>query len=415
MAKKLKVLHVASWFPSEVHRSLGNFVARHVEAVASVCDAEVWAPIPVKGTASAVLKMKALNGVETMSNDEGSWTIRRLYHEATRPQLLGVARAMAGQAGNMDWTPDVVHLHVAYPAGPAAVAWAKKWGVPVVLTEHWTAYHDFKALPWWRRRVVRDVVRQADMLCPVSEDLGKAMAEALPNAKGTVRVVPNVVDTGLFKVAEPELLSGLPVGATRRKMDRDGLHRILHVSSMNDDQKNITGLLDALEGLMRKQGSLRAMFVGGEAADLDGYKAKVDAMGLSERIAFTGPLSTADVVREMQSHDVLVLNSRRENFPCVIPEAWACGLPVMSTDVGGIREHLPKGLSERGFLLEAGPSSQAWHTAFEAMNEAPWDAQAIRSCATTHFSMDAIADAYLNVYHQALERGKSKSDVLSSG
>ncbi|MGB0149707.1 MAG: glycosyltransferase [Flavobacteriales bacterium] len=405
MAKKLKVLHVASWFPSEVHRSLGNFVARHVEAVAKVCDAEVWAPIPVKGTASAVAKMRAADGMESMSNDEGSRTIRRLYHEATRPQLVGVARAMASQAGNMDWKPDVVHLHVAYPAGPAAVAWAKKWGVPVVLTEHWTAYHDFKSLPWWRRRVVRDVIRQADVLCPVSEDLGSAMAEAIPNGKAAVHVVPNVVDTALFKVAEPEMLSGVPVGATRRKMDRDGLNRILHVSSMNDDQKNVTGLLDALEGMMRNQDSLRATFVGGEAADLDVYKAKVDAMGLSDRIAFTGPLSTTDVVRQMQSHDVLVLNSRRENFPCVIPEVWACGLPVMSTDVGGIREHLPKGLSGRGFLLDAEASSEAWHAAFQAMNEAKWDAQTIRSYATKHFSMDAVADAYLEAYHKALERG----------
>ena len=253
---------------------------------------------------------------------------------------------------------------------------------------------------------MRDVIRQANVLCPVSADLGRAIAEAAPNGKAAVHVVPNVVDTDLFKITEPELLSGVPVGATRRKMDRDGLNRILHVSSMNDGQKNVTGLLDALEGLIRNQESLRATFVGGEAADLDGYKAKVDAMGLSDRITFTGPLSTTDVVHQMQSHDVLVLNSRRENFPCVIPEAWACGLPVMSTDVGGIREHLPKGFSERGFLLDAEASIEAWHAAFQAMNAANWDTQTTRDYATKHFSMDAVADAYLKAYHEALERSK---------
>ena len=406
MAKKLKVLHVASWFPSEVHRSLGNFVARHVEAVAKECETEVWAPIPVKGAASAVTKMRAANGVENMTNERGSWTIRRLYHEATRPQLVGVARAMAGQAASGSWKPDVVHLHVAYAAGSAAVAWAQKWNVPVVLTEHWTAYHDFKSMPWWRRRVVSDVVRHADVICPVSEDLESAMRTAIPRAQGAMRIVPNVVDTERFKIAEPELLSGVPVGISRRKMERDHLNRILHVSSLNDDQKNVTGLLDALKGLMRNHGSLRATFVGGEAADLGGYKAKVDAMGLSERIAFTGPLGTADVIRHMQTHDVLVLNSRRENFPCVIPEAWACGLPVMSTDVGGIREHLPKGLSERGFLLEGEASSEAWQAAFQEVNAAQWDAQTIRSYATHHFGMDAIATKYLEVYREALDKCK---------
>ena len=57
MAERLKILHVASWYPSEVHRSLGNFVERHVEAVARVCDVEVWAPIPVGGGAAGVAKM----------------------------------------------------------------------------------------------------------------------------------------------------------------------------------------------------------------------------------------------------------------------------------------------------------------------------------------------------------------------
>ena len=59
-----------------------------------------------------------------------------------------------------------------------------------------------------------------------------------------------------------------------------------------------------------------------------------------------------------------------------------------------------------GFLLDAEASSEAWHAAFQAMNSRTWDAQNIRSYATTHFSMDAVGDAYLMVYHKALERGK---------
>ena len=147
-----------------------------------------------------------------------TFTVRRLYHEATRPQLVGVARSVASVASKMDWTPDVVHLHVAYSAGSAAVAWAKKWGVPVVLTEHWTAYQDFGAVPWWRRRVIRDVVKRADAVCPVSADLREAMAAAVPGM-GAMHVVPNVVDTARFKPAEDKTLAGVPVGATRRRLE----------------------------------------------------------------------------------------------------------------------------------------------------------------------------------------------------
>ncbi|MGB1636384.1 MAG: glycosyltransferase [Flavobacteriales bacterium] len=402
MSAKLQILHVASWFPSEVHPSLGNFVERHVEAVATKHGGEVWAPVAVGSGATNVLKMREKNGVEEREVAGQPWTVKRLYHEATRPQLLGMARAVASEAVRMDWKPDVVHLHVAYPAGAASVAWAKKWSVPVVLTEHWTAYHDMKALPWWRRRVVKDVVKGVDVVCPVSADLGEAMQAWVPGVK--VRVVPNVVDVQRFKPAELETLAGVVVGASRRKMEGRGVERVLHVSSMNEDQKNISGLLKALEVQLAKRPTWRATLVGGEKASLDGHRAWVKERGLEDRIAFTGPLSGEDVARQMQEHDVLVLNSRRENFPCVIPEAWATGLPVMSTDVGGISEHLAPGLSGRGFLLEAGADVQAWDAAFEAVAESTWEAEAIRDYAVKHFSVEAVADAYDAVYREVLGR-----------
>ena len=377
---------------------MGNFVERHVEAVAKVCDVEVWAPIPVGGGAASVAKMKGVNGKEVHEVEGQSWTVRRLYHETTKPQLIGVARLVASEAVRMDWKPDVVHLHVAYPAGAAAVAWAKKWGVPVVMTEHWTAYHDLGALPWWRRRVVKDVVKGVDVLCPVSADLGEAMKRAVPKAKAAVRVVPNVVDVELFKPAEPELLAGVPVGATRRRMEGRGIERVLHVSSLDEDQKNITGLLSALAAAMAERDALRATFVGGEKAHVDGYRSWVAERGLSERIAFTGPLGTDDVVKHMQTHDVLVLNSRRENFPCVIAEAWACGIPVMSTDVGGIREHLPPGLSPRGFLLPAEAGEADWAEAWTQVSQTTWPEESLRTYAETHFSMAAVGAAYDEVY-----------------
>ena len=397
MAERLKILHVASWYPSEVHPSLGNFIARHVEAVATACEAEVWAPVPVRGSAGSMVKMREKNGTELREVEGQTFTVRRLYHEATRPQLVGVVRSVASAASKMDWTPDVVHLHVAYPAGSAAVAWAKKWGVPVVLTEHWTAYQDFGAVPWWRRRVIRDVVKRADAVCPVSADLGEAMAAAVPGM-GPVHVVPNVVDTARFKPAEEVTLAGVPVGATRRRLEGHDMERVLHVSSMNDDQKNITGLLEALSPLFHANPALKATFVGGEQTRLDGYRSWVEAQGLDGRIVFTGPLGTDEVVKHMQTHDVLVLNSRRENFPCVIAEAWACGIPVMSTDVGGIREHLPPGLSARGFLLPAEAGETDWAEAWAQVSQTTCSEESLRTYAVTHFSMAAVGAAYREVY-----------------
>ena len=398
MADKFQILHVASWFPSQVHASLGNFIQRHIDAISSVHGGEVWAPVPVKGSMSSIQKMRVADGEDHLTS---GLPVKRLYHAATRPQLLGVARSVAAETRRMDWKPDLVHVHVAHPAGAAAVAWAQRWGVPVVLTEHWTGYHDAKAIPWWRRRAIMDTLNGVDVVCPVTSNLGESIT-----AWGTpapICVVPNVVDTNRFQPAEVQTLAGVPVGVARRKLEGGPLNRILHVSSMDDGQKNISGLLEALESITAQDTPVRATLVGGEKAGLDMYQTWVNSRNLAGRIRLTGPLDAEGVVRAMQSHDVLLLNSRSENFPCVIAEAWACGIPVMSTDVGGIREHLPQGPSDRGWLLPAHADIASWTNAFNQVQNTTWDADAIRAYACTHFSVEAVAKAYDSVYRQLLQ------------
>ncbi|MDA1242161.1 MAG: glycosyltransferase [Bacteroidetes bacterium] len=407
MPERLKILHVVSWFPSEVHQSLGNFIERHIEAVATMHDCEVWAPIAITGSRSTLAKLREKHGQEVREVAGRTWSVKRLYHEATRPQLLGVARAVAGEAITLNWTPDVVHLHVAYPAGSAAVAWAKRWGVPVILTEHWTAYHDIKALPWWRRKAIKDVVRAANFVCPVTANLGEAIRKWVPTVH--IRVVPNVVDVQLFQPAKPEMLAGVIVGASRRKLEGAGATHFLHVSSMDDNHKNITGLILGMARAMKEVDSFRLTLVGGEHVDAAPYHKLVQELGMSNKISFTGPLPLTKVAQCMQSHDALVLNSRVENFPCVIAEAWASGLPVISTDVGGIGEHLPQGRSDRGVLLPKVADAEVWAEALQSVHQTSWDSANIRAYASAHFSNESVAETYTQVYHEAMEKKRGPS------
>ena len=335
MANRLQILHVASWFPSQVHASLGNFILRHIDAISSVHGGEVWAPVPVKGSLGSLQKMRNADGEGHLAS---GLMVKRLYHAATRPQLLGVARSVAAEVRRMDWKPDLVHVHVAHPAGAAAVAWAQRWGVPVVLTEHWTGYLDAKATPWWRRHAIKDALKGVDVICPVTANLGESIA-----AWGTpapMRVVPNVVDTDRFRPAEVQTLAGVPVGDARRKLEGAPLNRILHVSSMHDGQKNMSSIVDASEALASICGQerFRARHLGRGHASHEHRQRRhgrapsnplpIDDRGLADRIQITGPLDSkrqsvgGAPKMAMQSHDdVLVLNSRSENFPCVIAEA----------------------------------------------------------------------------------------------
>ena len=106
----------------------------------------------------------------------------------------------------------------------------------------------------------------------------------------------------------------------------------------------------------------------------------------------------------MQSSDALVLFSRNENFPCVISEAWASGIPVISTDVGGISEHLVEE-SGRGILIESEDELGLRKAILSLGDGAKFNPNEIRKYAIEHFSVEAISEAFDQVYQEALKSG----------
>ncbi|MEZ7977977.1 MAG: glycosyltransferase, partial [Flavobacteriales bacterium] len=176
----------------------------------------------------------------------------------------------------------------------------------------------------------------------------------------------------------------------------------------DESQKNITGILHTLATLRNSKPEFKfyAKFVGGNDSEkLGKLRTYAASLGLTETfLTFSGPLSSEEVAKCMQSSDALVLFSRNENFPCVIAEAWASGVPVISTDVGGISEHLVEG-SGRGMLIESGDESGLREAILSLGDGAKFNSDEIRKYATKHFSVEAISEAFDKVYREALRSG----------
>jgi glycosyltransferase involved in cell wall biosynthesis len=67
------------------------------------------------------------------------------------------------------------------------------------------------------------------------------------------------------------------------------------------------------------------------------------AAGLGDRVRLAGPMTRAELDATYAEADLLVLASRAETYGMVVTEALARGLPVVATDVGGVREALGGG------------------------------------------------------------------------
>lgn len=105
--------------------------------------------------------------------------------------------------------------------------------------------------------------------------------------------------------------------------------------------------------LLRALAGIRAPFrlqLIGDGPDRPAVEAAIDALGLRERVALLG--RRGDVPDLLADAHLFALISRQEGFPLAVLEAMRAGLPVVASDVGGVREAVAHGAT--GFLIARG-------------------------------------------------------------
>jgi glycosyltransferase involved in cell wall biosynthesis len=233
------------------------------------------------------------------------------------------------EAALRDLRPDVLHTHLVGPlfyAGPAARA----AGVPVVVhTEHINSIR--KAGPGYIRRQKMSwlwwwAARYARKFFCVSEDIAEDMARRRIVPRRKLEVVLNGINTEPFerptdRAALRQTLGfppGVPVVGT--------------VGRLNEVKRQDL-LLAAFARLRSAVPSARLLLVGDgpSRADLEALAAR---LGVRETVHFTG--YQAHPERFLAVMDVFALSSRMEGLPLAILEAWAAGLPVVASAVGGV-------------------------------------------------------------------------------
>ncbi len=381
--KRYRILFLASWFPNRWKPALGNFIQRHASA-AALHDA-----IAVLHVCSGTRAGEPAYVVDT-GNVDGVFRVVVYFRKPRIPlpgarlwryfraHLIGYRRVQAHFRGH----PDLVHLNVILPAGLFARYLRRRYGIPYVITEHSTVFQT--GLPGLLRRFVRRTGNRAVLICPVSSDLGRAMAAT--GIRTPLNVIPNVVDTDLFRPG-----NSVPGG---KKI-------ILHVSTLDDRQKNITGLLRATARLAEERDDFELHLVSELPPDAAVETAR--SLGLYGRVVFIHRYMPIDeVAARMRGANAFVLFSRYENLPCVLIEAMASSVPVVSTDVGGIREHI---LPEFGMLVPSEDENRLVDSLRTALDEpGRFDAEGMRRYAETHFSRQAVGAALHGMYDEVLAR-----------
>ena len=151
------------------------------------------------------------------------------------------------------------------------------------------------------------------------------------------------------------------------------------------------------------------LHVVGDGPDGDRCRTIADSKGLlGRRIFFHGRQDEAGTARLTRAADASVLFSLFENSPCVIGEAFACGIPVLAPRIGGIPEHVN---SDRGLLVAEDDQQGLVGAMGELVRRGQtWDAGAIRDYAERVFSQQAAGERFSRVYAKAVGFDRAAAD-----
>lgn len=235
---------------------------------------------------------------------------------------------------------DVIHGHTYLPAVPLRLGGALT-GTPTVFTVHGmplTSEGESGGAGDGLADRVADRVREwaiSRLVLGFEYDsvvsVNRTNVARLEANHDDVTYVPNGVDVDRFR----------PDAAPDEK-------KVLYLGRL-DPQKRVGDLIDAFAAVADEFPDRELVIVGSGRSEAE-LRRRAAQSRAADRIRFTGKVPDEEVPRQYASAELFVLPSRWEGHPLSLLEAWASGLPVVASDVKGVREFVEHG--ENGYLVD---------------------------------------------------------------
>ncbi|HWP47296.1 MAG TPA: glycosyltransferase [Candidatus Limnocylindrales bacterium] len=410
---KRKVLILASWYPTDTSPVSGIFIQDQAVILSRKYDVTVLVPKPagwrevLKGRAGPKSHIEQRAGL-TVYRERGLIykprvlaQVYEIYHRVTRhhPEIYrdvediiyawyfdsyGRAAKRGFEAILATWgKPDIIHAHVVLPGGWAAANLGKRYGVPVVLTEH-SGPFSVHLQTHYQRYLVKTTFQQVNHVIAVSPALLRQI-QAVQNPI-PVSVIGEVVKTEFFVVSGDK--AGQPAGS---------LTRFLSIALLTE-VKGLVYLLEAAKLLVQRGVQSFELIIGGDGPERPRLEQMARASGLSDRCRFLGLLTPLEVRNWIQQCDVFVMPSLHESFCIALCEAMACGKPVISTRCGGPEYTVTP---NTGILVEvANPEALADAMERFILGKVKYDPHLIRQSVKDRFGEEAFLRNISRVYEE---------------
>jgi N-acetyl-alpha-D-glucosaminyl L-malate synthase BshA len=306
------------------------------------------------------------------------------------PYETALASTMVDVIKNNDL--DLLHVHYAIPHASAAYM-AKKIleqegkTIPVITTLHGTDItlvgRDKTYAP-----VVAFSINQSDAITAVSENLRDETYKIFPIEK-EIEVIYNFVDVSRF--------NRKPIDAFRRVIAPEGERIIMHASNF----RKIKRVQDVVKVFceINKEIPSKLLFVG-DGPERQTAEELSRSLGIGDAMRFVGKQEQMEDILAIA--DLFLLTSEYESFGLAALEAMAAGVPVISTNAGGLKEINIDG--ETGYTANVGDIKTMSRKAIEILKDEDI-LRDFKTRAANHakkFDMQYIVPIYEQLYERFL-------------
>lgn len=292
---------------------------------------------------------------------------------------------------------ELLHVHYAIPhayAGYMAKKMLEENGIriPMVTTLHGTDITLVGKHPNYKTAVTFSI-NKSDIVTSVSESLKKDTLDIFKINK-EIHVVPNFID---FSILE----NPTTVSCKRHVLAKPTERIVTHISNFRS-VKRIPDVIDIFYRIQKQIPSKLLLL--GDGPEKEKAEKKCMELGISDKVIFFG--NTHQINKILCFSDLFLLPSETESFGLAALEAMALGVPVISSNAGGLSEVNIQGKS--GYLSDVGNTKEMAENAIKilendtVLKQFKEDAQKV----ARRFDIEKILPMYENLYQNLLDQFK---------
>lgn len=377
----MHIMVVPSWYASKENPVHGSFFKEQFQALQrrgekiTVAYNEIW-PITRLGRVHEKrgLRFSVEDGLRTYRYKDYNYMPKNAnMFKAFNRRMEKLYLEIVKKEGKVD----VIHAHSAFWGGISAAYVAKKYDIPLVLTEHsslkYARYTKDSYYKW-----IKYAYDSADKIIAVGNGLKEELKNYINNE---VTVIPNIIDFSKFQIKN-------------YKKDKNKI--VLFSLGYLVPGKGMDRLIKAFKDAFKDREDI-ILKIGADGELRKELESMVKELNLQGKIMFLGALSREEVAEEMNKCDGFVLASEHETFGVVYIEALAVGKPVLGTKNGGAEDIIK---DYNGILVENKNHEALVSGLKKFVEEIPnFNDELIKDKCREEYSEKTIVEEIKNVYN----------------